>query len=99
MHCELFSHMFFAPAVARWWGFPTHPPILERIRRAHPRFRREEYRARRHGTRTEVAVIDGSGTVVKNLRLDGAAAIVASVGRPAAEHVDYAVRLLAQTQG
>ena len=96
VHCELFSHMFFAQAVARWWGFPTHPPILERIRRAHPRFRRDEYRARRHGTRTEVAVIDGSGTVVKNLRLDGAAAIVASVGRPAAEHVDYAVRLLAR---
>ena len=95
-HCELFSHMFFAQAVARWWGFPTHPPILERIRRAHPRFRRDEYRARRHGTRTEVAVIDGAGTVVKNLRLDGAAAIVASVGRPAAEHVDYAVRLLAR---
>ena len=96
VHCELFSHMFFAQAVARWWGFPTHPSILERIRRAHPRFRRDEYRARRHGTRTEVAVIDGSGTVVKNLRLDGAAAIVASVGRPAAEHVDYAVRLLAR---
>jgi len=95
-HCELFSHMFFAPAVARWWGFPTHPPILERIRRAHPRFQRDEYRARRHGTRTEVAVIDGSGTVVKNLRLNGAAAVIASVGRPAAEHVDYAVRLLAR---
>jgi len=94
LHCELFSHMFFAPAVGRWWSYPTHPPILERIRRAHPRFRRDEYRARRHGTRTEVAVIDGSGSVVKNLRLDTAVAMVASVGRPAVEHVDYAKRLL-----
>jgi Zn-dependent protease with chaperone function len=96
VHCELFSHMFFAPAVGRWWGFPTHPPILERIRRAHPRFRRDQYRERRHGTRTEVAVIDGAGNVVKNLRLDSALAVVASVGRPAAEHVDYAKRLLAR---
>ena len=93
LHCELFSHMFFAPAVGRWWGYPSHPPLLERIRRAHPRFQRDEYRARRHGTRTEVAVIDGSGTVVKNLRLD-ALAMVAAVGRPAVEHVDYAKRLL-----
>jgi Zn-dependent protease with chaperone function len=96
LHCELFSHMFFAPAVGRWWSFPTHPPILERIRRAHPRFRRDEYRARRHGTRSEVAVIDGAGNVVRNLRMDTAVAMVASVGRPAVEHVDYAARLLAR---
>jgi Zn-dependent protease with chaperone function len=94
VNCELFSHMFFAPAVGRWWGFPTHPPILERIKRAHPRFRREEYRARRHGMRTEVAVIDGLGAVVKTLPMDGSAAVVASVGRPAAKHVDFAARLL-----
>jgi hypothetical protein len=89
---EVFSHMFFAPAVSRWWSFPTHPPILERIRRAHPRFRRDEYRGRRHGTRTEVAVLDGAGNVVKNLRMD----MVASVGQPAAQHVDYAAQLLAR---
>jgi Zn-dependent protease with chaperone function len=89
-----FSHMFFAHAVGRWWGFPSHPPILERIQRAHPRFRRDEYRKKRHGTQTEVAVIDGSGTVVKNLRMDTAVAMVASVGQPGAHHVDYAKRLL-----
>ena len=102
LHADQFSHMFFATAVGRWWGFPTHPPILERIRRAHPRFRRDEYRARRHGTRNEVAVIDGSGTVVKHLRMGpvdptGAAlTAVASVGRPAVQHVDYAAGLLAR---
>jgi len=93
-----FSHMFFAPAAGRWWGFPSHPPILERIQRAHPRFRRDEYRKQRHGTPTEVAVIDGSGNVVKNLRMDTAVAavttVVASVGQPGAQHVDYAKRLL-----
>jgi Zn-dependent protease with chaperone function len=95
-HCELFSHMFFAPAVGRWWGFPTHPPILERIARVHPRFLRDDYRARRHGIRREVAVIDGSGTVVKNLRLDAAPGLVASVGKPSAAHVDHAAQLLAR---
>jgi Zn-dependent protease with chaperone function len=100
LHCEQFSHMFFAPAVGRWWGFPTHPPIVERIRRANPRFRREVYRTRRHGMRNEVAVIDGSGNVVKHVRtglLDAAgtaAAAVASVGRPTSQHLDYAARLL-----
>ena len=93
-----FAHMFFAQAVGRWWGFPTHPPILERIQRAHPRFKRDEYRKKRHGTHTEVAVIDGSGNVVKNLRMDTAVAavttMVASVGQPGAQHVDHAKRLL-----
>jgi Zn-dependent protease with chaperone function len=100
LYTEEFSHMFFATAVARWWGFPSHPPILERIRRAHPRFQRDDYRATRHGTRKEIAVIDGSGNVVKNLRMTAAGgaavalAAVASIGQPAAQHVDYAARLL-----
>ena len=92
VHTEELSHMFFAAAVGHWWGFPTHPPILERIRRAHPRFQRDEYRARRHGTRQEVAVLDGSGNVVKNVGL--AVAVLATVGQPGAQHIDYAARLL-----
>jgi len=96
MHREMFSHMFFAPALARWWGFPTHPPILERIRRVHPRFARDPYRERRHGTRQEVAIIDGGGNVVKHVkRLETAAAIVASIGNPTAAHVGEAAKLLA----
>ena len=88
-HCELFSHMFFAPAIGRWWGFPTHPPIAERIRRAHPRFLRDDYRERRHGKRQEVAVIDGSGNVVKHV------SFMNSIGNPGPRHVDYAARFLA----
>ena len=97
---EQFSHMFFATAVGHWWGFPSHPPILERIRRAHPRFLRDEYRATRHGKRSEVAVLDGAGNVVKNTRMAPsqaaatALAAVASVGQPSSQHVDYAARLL-----
>lgn len=85
--------MFFAAAVGHWWGFPTHPPILERIRHAHPRFMRDDYRGKRHGTRNEVAVLDGLGNVVKTVRMASSEA-VASVGQPAASHVDYAARLL-----
>jgi hypothetical protein len=95
LHTETFSHMFFATAVGHWWGFPTHPPILERIRRAHPRFLRDDYRATRHGARNQVAVLDGAGNVVKTVRM-AASDAVASVGQPAARHVDYAARLLAR---
>ena len=101
LYTEEFSHMFFATAVGKWWGFPSHPPILERIRHAHPRFMRDDYRKKRHGLQTEVAVIDGAGNVVKHVRatlLEGAA--LAAVGRAdaaaaaAAKPVDYAARLL-----
>jgi Zn-dependent protease with chaperone function len=93
-HAEGLAHMFFAPAVAHWWGFPTHPPLAERIYRAHPRFERDDYRARRHGRRREVAVIDGGGNVVKHVRAD-ALQVLASIGRPTPRHVDFGARLLA----
>jgi Zn-dependent protease with chaperone function len=86
-HAAELSHMFFAPVATRWWSWPTHPPIEKRIRRAHPRFARAQYRERRHGTRQEVAVIDGRGEVVKAVH----SGLVAA---PTAQHVDYAKRLL-----
>ena len=90
-HSELFSHMFFARAAGRWWGFPTHPPIEKRIRRAHPRFLRDDYRAARHGRPKEVAVIDGGGNVVKHV---GALGLVASIGQATARHVEQSARFL-----
>ncbi len=87
------AHMFFAPAVGHWYTFPTHPPIAQRIARVHPRFQRDDYRARRHGRRLEVAVLDGGGGVVKHLRAQ-AGEMLASVGRPTARHVDFGRRLL-----
>jgi len=89
------SHMFFAPAVVRWWAWPSHPPIEERIRRVHPRFNREDYRRTRHAATYRdgrVAVLDGAGNVVKVLGGIGAAA--ALVEPPRTEHVDHARRLL-----
>ena len=89
------SHMFFLPAVARWWAWPTHPPIEERIRRVHPRFQREDYRRTRHAAQYRDgarAVLDGAGNVVKVVGALGAAAEM--VAPPRAEHVDHARRLL-----
>ena len=89
------SHMFFAPAVARWWAWPSHPPIEERIRRAHPRFLREDYRRTRHAATYRdgrVAVLDGAGNVVKVM--GGLGALAALVEAPRAEHVDHARKLL-----
>jgi Zn-dependent protease with chaperone function len=96
LYTEEFSHMFFAPAVGKWWGFPTHPPVEERILHAHPRFVQGDYRAKRHGTRSEVAVLDGAGNVVKTVRavpLEGVA-LAAAMAEKAAKPVDYTARLL-----
>ncbi len=89
------SHMFFAPAIVRWWAWPSHPPVEERIRRAHPRFLREDYRRTRHASTYRdgrVAVLDGAGNVVKVMGGLGALAAVIEAPRP--EHVDHARRLL-----
>ena len=94
-HAAELAHLFFAPAVAHWWTFPTHPPIERRIRLAHPRFDRAGYRERRHGTRREVAVIDGGGNVVKNVATGPTGIAVA----PTPQHVDYAAQLLAALPG
>jgi Zn-dependent protease with chaperone function len=89
------SHMFFLPALVRWWSWPTHPPVGERIRRAHPRFLQEDYRRTRHAATYRdgrVAVLDGAGNVVKVA--GGLASLAAVIEAPRAEHVDHARRLL-----
>ena len=94
-HAVELSHMFFAPAIARWWTFASHPPIEERIRRAHPRFMQEDYRRTRHASTYrdgQVAVLNGAGNIVKVVGgLPGAATLVEA---PRPEHVDHARRLL-----
>jgi Zn-dependent protease with chaperone function len=95
---ERLAHMFFAPAVGHWYTFPTHPPIARRIARVHPRFQRDDYRATRHGRRLEVAVLDGSGNVIKHLRPQ-AREVLASVGHPTSSHVDFGRRLLQSLPG
>jgi len=103
-HAEETSHMFFGQAVGDGLGpsFATHPPLDDRIRRVHPRFSRDEYRATREGLRVrrEVAVLDGQGNVVKTIigsapEAGTAAGLLASVGQPRRAHLDAAARLIA----
>ena len=46
---EDMSHMFFGQSIQVWFGglFDTHPPIPDRIERAHPRFDIADYMKRR----------------------------------------------------
>ncbi len=48
-YAEDMSHMFFGQSVKMWFGglFDTHPPVEERIKRAHPRFQVADYRRAR----------------------------------------------------
>jgi Zn-dependent protease with chaperone function/uncharacterized tellurite resistance protein B-like protein len=98
LYVQELSHMFFLPAVVHWWTFPTHPPTEERIRRAHPRFQRDEYRRTRPGSHYHdgrLAVLDGAGNIVKVVGgIETAAMLAAAVGSPRPEHVDHARRLL-----
>ncbi len=97
-HAVELSHMFFAPAIVRWWTFASHPPIEERIRRAHPRFMQEDYRRTRHASTYDDgrrAVLDGAGNIVKVVGgIETAAMLAAAVGSPRPEHVDHARKLL-----
>jgi Zn-dependent protease with chaperone function len=97
LYVQELSHMFFLPAVVHWWTFATHPPTEERIRRAHPRFQREEYRRTRPGSHYDDgrrAVLDGAGNIVKVVGGIETATMLAAVGPPKPEHVDHARRLL-----
>ena len=56
---EDMSHMFFGQSIKVWFGgmFDTHPPIPERISRAHPRFDKASYRQ----TRAKTLAADAGG--------------------------------------
>jgi len=61
---EDMSHMFFGQSVKVWFGglLDTHPPIPERISRAHPRFDKASYRQTRAKAAAETAGADiGTG--------------------------------------
>jgi Zn-dependent protease with chaperone function len=106
-YAEEMSHMFFGQSIRmRFSGlFDTHPPIEERIRRAHPRFQREDYRKRRTaGVETQMAKAEPSQPAPPGGRRAGDAGMawgrnamesVLLVGSVDAAKVEYAARLLA----
>lgn len=100
LHAEELSHMFFAQAVANWFGrlLDTHPPIDERIRRVRPGFQRTRYREERasKAPAPEVAVLDATGNVVKTL---GGGTGEAAAGAHAAARAATAVAILGSAVG
>jgi Zn-dependent protease with chaperone function len=106
-YAEDLSHMFFGQSVkVRLAGvFDTHPPLDERIRRVHPRFEADTYRAHRLGATGPSAggaVPPPSGGVARGRRAGdlgtawerSAAQSALLVGTLDAAKVDYAARLL-----
>ena len=85
-HAEDLSHMFFADSVKVWFGglFDTHPPIDERIARAHPRFQPASYRQKRlpeAPSGDEAAKADQTKQQAARAIVFGAAAALEGAGR------------------
>ncbi len=100
LHAEELSHMFFAQAVANWFGslLDTHPPVDERIRRVRPGFQRTRYREERaaRAPAPPVAVLDAAGNVVKTI---GGGAWGQAAGPGAAARAATAVAVLGSAVG
>ncbi|MGE0875194.1 MAG: M48 family metallopeptidase [Burkholderiales bacterium] len=105
---EDMSHMFFGQGVKVWFSglFGTHPPVAERIRRAHPKFDAQSYRERRAAMAApEEAKLEGAGAAAAapggRRKLDGgepwgrsADAGAAAVGAVDAGNLAFAHQLL-----
>ncbi|MEW6690582.1 MAG: M48 family metalloprotease [Pseudomonadota bacterium] len=106
-HADALAHMLFAPVAEGWLRslIATHPPLEERMRRINPHVQPEFYfeKARRPRGPDKEKVASGGKSESKSQqpetivpkRLTGVAALVATIGAPAPEHVEYAAGLLA----
>jgi Zn-dependent protease with chaperone function len=103
-HADALAHMLFAPGSPNWLQslIATHPPIEERMRRINPHvapaFYFDKARKPRHAEEKKKEQPSPENDAPKTIvprRLTGVAALIASIGDPAAEHLDYATSLLA----
>jgi Zn-dependent protease with chaperone function len=103
-YAEEMSHMFFGQSVKVWFGglFDTHPPLEERIRRAHPRFQPSAYRQKREAAAVPATEVAGfaeqqgrrSGDLATSWGRSPAQS-AGLVGALDAGKIDFATRLLA----
>jgi Zn-dependent protease with chaperone function len=102
-HADALAHMLFAPPSPNWLSAlaATHPPIEERMRRINPHVSSAFYL----GKARKARVIEEKGREVRSpeqekpqtivpKRLTGVAALIATIGEPGAEHLEYATGLL-----
>ena len=100
-YAEEMSHMFFGPSVKLGGPFATHPPLEERIRRAHPKFQASDYRQRREVAAATVPEVESAEPAGRRAGDLGAAwgrtpeQSAALVGTLDAGKIDLAQRLLA----
>jgi Zn-dependent protease with chaperone function len=103
-HGDALAHMLFAPPSPNWLSglTATHPPTEERMRRINPHvpsaFYLEKARLPRSTDEKKKAVRspeqEKPRTIVPK-RVTGVAALIATIGDPGAEHLQYASDLLA----
>ncbi|OFZ87366.1 MAG: hypothetical protein A2W21_10970 [Betaproteobacteria bacterium RBG_16_66_20] len=103
-HADALAHMLFAPPSPGWLRalVATHPPIEERMRRTNPHVSPAFYfdKARRpritevKQREEKIPEKEKPQTIVPR-RLTGVAALIATIGEPGAEHLEYASGLLA----
>jgi Zn-dependent protease with chaperone function len=103
-HADALAHMLFAPGSPSWLQslIATHPPIEERMRRINPHVSPAFYFEKARKPRvTEEKQKEGQvpekekpKTIVPR-RLTGVVALIATIGEPGAEHLEYATNLLA----
>ena len=106
-HADALAHMLFAPPSPGWLRAlaATHPPLEERMRRINPhvapRFYFEKARRPRVLEKAKIDSDESSETppekpkTIVPRRLTGVAALIATIGEPGAEHLEYAAGLLA----
>ena len=102
-HADALAHMLFAPPSPSWLGalIATHPPIEERMRRINPHMPPDFYveNARRprviEEKKKEVRSPEQEKPkTIAPRRVTSVVALIATIGKPDAEHLEYAADLL-----
>ena len=103
-HGDALAHMLFAPPSPNWLSAlaATHPPIEERMRRINPHVSSLFYfdkarkpRAAEERKQEQPAPEQEKPRTIVPRRLTGVAALIAAIGEPGAEQLEYARSLLA----
>ena len=106
-HADALAHMLFAPNSKGGWVsslvrslVSTHPPNEERMRKINPHLAPGFYFERARKPREDekpgkAQVVEDKPKTIVPKRLTGVAMLIAAIGDPGAEHLEYATSLLA----